>query len=81
MRANPTIILSHWNQLVPGLQQSAQDFYASVEAFLSPHNLTDVKIERVNFSEGGLLSAKREYLQIRRSSVSVQPTHLSEAQS
>lgn len=68
MKATPNIILSHWNQLVPGLQQSAQEFYGAIESFLSLHNLKDVKIERVTFAEGGMLSAKREYLQIRRSS-------------
>ena len=63
---NPTTILSHWNQMIPGLRQSAQEFYGSVETFLAPHDLKNVKLERVNLSEGGLLSAKREYLQIRR---------------
>jgi len=41
--------------MVPGLQQSAQEFYASIEACLSPHGLQD-------------LSADREYQQIRQSS-------------
>ena len=65
--AKPTTILSHWNQMVQGLQHSSQDFYASIEQLLAPHELKSVKLERVNLSEGGLLSAKREYLQIRRS--------------
>ncbi len=64
--ASPTIILSHWNQMVPGLQQSAEEFYASVESLVTPHGLRNVKLERVNLSEGGILSAKREYLQMRR---------------
>lgn len=64
--ASPTTILSHWNQMIPGLNQSSQEFYASVESHLTPHDLKNVKLERVNLSEGGLLSAKREYLQIRR---------------
>lgn len=62
----PTAILSHWNQFLPGLSQSAQEFYNAIEGFLAPHNLKNVKLERINISEGGLLSAKREYLQIRR---------------
>jgi len=65
--ATPTTILSHWNQMIPGLQQSSQEFYSAIEGFLAPHNLKHVKLERINLSEGGLLSAKREYLQIRRS--------------
>lgn len=65
-RVVPTTILSHWNQMIPGLMQSAQEFYGSVEAAVMPHDLKNVKFERVSFSEGGILSAKREYLQIRR---------------
>ena len=51
MRANPNTILSHWNHMVPGLQQSAQDFYAAIEGVLSPHDLKDVKVERVAVSK------------------------------
>jgi hypothetical protein len=65
--AVPTTILSHWNQMIPRLEQSAQEFYMLVEDALVPHNLKNVKTERVNLAEGGMLSAKREYLQIRRS--------------
>lgn len=61
-----TSILSHWNHFVPGMQQSSHDFYSGVESGLTAHNLGDVKTERVNIAEGGLLSAKREYLQVRR---------------
>lgn len=64
--ANPTTILSHWSQMIPGLQQSAKEFYDAIEVWLAQHNLKNVKLQRVNISEGGLLSAKREYLQIRR---------------
>lgn len=63
----PTTILSHWNQMIPGLQQSSQDFYGAVEGFLATHDLKNVKLERVSLAEGGIFSAKREYLQIKRS--------------
>jgi hypothetical protein len=59
-------IVSHWSQRIEGLQASAQGFYEAIVRTLSVHNLTDVKTERVDFREGGLLSAKREYLQVRR---------------
>lgn len=59
-------ILSHWNHLVPGMQQSSNDFYAAVDRALSAQGVDDTKTERVNIAEGGLLSAKREYLQVRR---------------
>jgi hypothetical protein len=62
----PTEILSHWNHLVEGMSLSSQEFYSSVERLLGAHTLEKTKAERVNLSEGGLFSSKREYLQIRR---------------
>lgn len=62
----PTVILSHWNHRVEGMQQSSNDFYAAVERLIRDENVDGVKIERVNISEGGVFSSKREYLQIRR---------------
>ena len=59
-------ILSHWNHLVPGMQQSSNEFYAAVDRALNAQGIDDTKTERVNIAEGGLLSAKREYLQVRR---------------
>ena len=61
-------ILSHWNHLVPGMQQSSNEFYAAVDRLLKAQGIDDTKTERVNIAEGGLLSAKREYLQVRRKS-------------
>lgn len=61
-----TSILSHWNHMVPGMEQSSAEFYSAIERALSAHGLDDTKLERVNLAEGGLLSAKREYLQVRR---------------
>jgi hypothetical protein len=59
-------VLSHWNHLVPEMQQSSNDFYGAVDRLLKEARLEDAKVERVNLHEGGLLSAKREYLQVRR---------------
>lgn len=59
-------VLSHWNHLVPNVQQSSQEFYGSIDRYLKDAQLDGVKIERVNFHEGGMLSARREYLQVRR---------------
>jgi hypothetical protein len=59
-------ILSHWDHMFPGMQQSSKEFYDSIDTFLKEHHLEDAKIERVNIAEGGLLSARREYLQVRR---------------
>lgn len=52
--------------MIPGMQQSSQEFYREVESALHTQHLKNIRIERVNLSEGGIFSAKREYLQIRR---------------
>ena len=62
----PTTVLSHWNQMIPGLQQSSREFYGTIEGLLGGRNLDNTKWERVELSEGGMFSAKREYLQVRR---------------
>ena len=62
----PTEVLGHWNKLIEGLQQSSDEFYREAEKNIREHQLKDVSTERVNLSEGGLFSANREYLQIRR---------------
>ena len=61
-----TSILSHWDHMFQGMQQSSDEFYGRVEQYLALHQLKDAKLERVKFSEGGIFSSKREYLQIRR---------------
>ncbi len=67
--AKPTEILSHWNTRVDGMQQSSHEFYGAVERTLDTHSLKDYKTERVNISEGGIFSSKREYLQVRRADI------------
>lgn len=62
----PTTVVSHWNKLIEGLQQSSDEFYREAEKNIKEHQLKDVATERVNLSEGGFFSANREYLQIRR---------------
>lgn len=59
-------VLSHWNHLVAEMQQSSNEFYAAVDRALATHKLDGVTVERVHIAEGGILSAKREYLQVRR---------------
>ena len=61
----PTAVLSHWNTLVEGIQQSSDQFYDETQSNLDAHRIKDVKLERVKLSEGGLFSANREYLQIK----------------
>lgn len=62
----PSIIHSHWYNLIGGFQYSTQDYYAQIEAALQPHQIPDVSVSRVEYRESGIFSAKRVYLRIRR---------------
>lgn len=59
-------VISHWYALVPDFSASTQEFYSKVEEELKSRKVPDLEISRVEFSEGGLLSAKREYLRMTR---------------
>ena len=59
-------IFSHWHHLVEGLQISTQEFYKSVEKAIESCQLEDIKVSSLDLHEGGVLSAKREYLRIKR---------------
>ena len=59
-------VLSHWYSLIPGFNTSSKDFYESVETELKVREVPGLEISRVEFSEGGLLSGKREYLRMTR---------------
>lgn len=65
-RVVPTTVISHWNHRSDGIQQSSNAFYSEIERALGAHQLDHLKIERVNLSEGGIFSSKREYLQVHR---------------
>jgi hypothetical protein len=66
--ATRPIVFSHWFHLLDGVQESPQNFYSSLEASIQKRELPDVSISRVRYREGGLFSAKREYLRVRRKS-------------
>jgi len=67
MSATPaTTIISHWNHRANQIQLSPNEFYRVVEERLAKEGLEKVKTTRVNMSEGGIFSSKREYLQVRR---------------
>lgn len=55
-------ILSHWHVLLDDFKTSSQDFYGSLTQALKERQIPDLSVSRVNHSEGGLFSAKREYL-------------------
>lgn len=65
MAARESIPFARWYQLIEGLQDSSQRFYASVEEAVKKRNIYDVKISRVDYRESGIFSAKREYLRVK----------------
>jgi hypothetical protein len=60
------IVRSHWHHTFEGLQTSALEFYGAVEAAVGRRGIPDLKLSRVEWSESGVLSAKRQYLRIER---------------
>ncbi len=65
-QASPESVKSHWSKLVEGLQASPQEFYASVEEAVRSRQIPGAEISRVDWHEGGILTAKREYLRVMR---------------
>ena len=67
MAASKSPVLSHWYHFVENFSTSALDFYTAVEEAVATRGLPeDVSTERVTYKEGGVLSAKREYLRVKR---------------
>jgi len=58
-------IVSHWYHLTEGLQQSSQEFYRSVEEAVRKREMNTM-MRRAGYREGGILTPKREYLEIKR---------------
>ena len=59
-------VLDHWYALIPGFNTSTKEFYEAIEAELKSRQVPGLEMSRVEFSEGGLLSSKREYLRMTR---------------
>jgi hypothetical protein len=59
-------ILSHWHKLFEGFQESPQRIYGLMEEAIKRRKIPDVKISRISYPEAGALSARREYLRVRR---------------
>jgi len=64
-------VLSHWYELFENFSTSTQDFYAGVEEAIRRRKIPDITISRVLFNEGGIWTAKREYLRIKRGRIVV----------
>jgi hypothetical protein len=59
-------VFSHWHHPIENFQTSTLDFYVEVELALRPHRVPDLELSRVDWKEGGLVSARREYLRVQR---------------
>ena len=65
-RVTPTEVISNWSHLIEFFNYSSKDFYTQVEEAVKKREIPEIKFQRVDFKEGGMLSAKREYLRVRR---------------
>jgi hypothetical protein len=65
-KAKKADVLSHWYSLVENFNISGKEFYAAVEGELARRQVPGLDMSRVDFSEGGILSANREYLRMSR---------------
>lgn len=57
-------VISHWHKLVENFSTSSREFYSSVESALDRRQIPGIKLSRVNWREGGVLSPEREYLRV-----------------
>jgi hypothetical protein len=56
----------HWYVLFDNFETPTSEFYEAIENDLKTRELTGLEISRIEYAEGGMLSARREYLRMRR---------------
>jgi hypothetical protein len=59
-------VIDYWHRLVPDFNTSVREFYDAIEKELKERRVPDLALHRIDWNEGGLLSAKREYLRLTR---------------
>ena len=59
-------IRAHWHYSFKDLQESPQKFYNNLVQAISARNIPGIDISRIDYREGGVLSAKRLYLRVKR---------------
>lgn len=59
-------VLNHEATYLENFSIPPGDLYKSIEEEIAAKQLPDIEVSRVFFREGGLLSANREYLRVRR---------------
>jgi len=65
-RRKKTTVINHQYVLFDNFDTSTAEFYQAIEHDLGARELTGLEISRIEYAEGGVLSAKREYLRLRR---------------
>lgn len=65
-RRKKTEILGWWYVIFDNFDTPVSEFYDVIENDLQVLELTGLEASRIEYSEGGLLSAKRQYLRFRR---------------
>lgn len=63
---NNIIVLSRWQHTFSDFNFSSQEFYPKVQGVLTQTKIPEIDYSRITFSQGGILSANREYLRIKR---------------
>ena len=66
MKTPSPFVIGHWSTLIENFQASPKEFYVSVEGAIASRQVPDINRSRVDWKEGGLLTAFREYLRISR---------------
>ncbi|MBA4150148.1 MAG: hypothetical protein H0X66_18730 [Verrucomicrobia bacterium] len=59
-------VYSQWYSSVDNFQFGTSEFYQMIEKELTARKVPGLEMSRIEFSEGGLLSNKREYLRLKR---------------
>ncbi|MGZ5543704.1 MAG: hypothetical protein ACXWIU_03430 [Limisphaerales bacterium] len=66
LKPKPEEPISHWYSLIHGFSMPVKEFYERIEAELKSREVPGLEMQRVDFAEGGLLSADRIYLRMQR---------------
>lgn len=69
LTSKPKGLIQHWFVYLEDFHTSAKEFYDQVEEEVKRRQLPKLELRRMLFFEGGLISARREYLRLRRERV------------
>ena len=60
------VVLKWWYVVQLDFEASTEEFYSAIEQDLAARELQGLELSRVEYAEGGLLSAQRVYLRMKR---------------